>query len=113
MAKLQDELGSGQMNTLSEIMNMLTRQGYKDFTMTDLGMASKETNEIFRPGDIVIKKVHRFEGESNPEDMSVLYEIETNSGIKGMFLDAFGTYGDYDAQGVTKFFREVKREANP
>jgi hypothetical protein len=29
MAKLQDELAGGQMNTLSEVMNMLTEQGFK------------------------------------------------------------------------------------
>lgn len=111
--KTQDELAGGQMNTLSQVMNMLVEKGFKDFRMTDLGLACKETDEVFKPSDIVIKKVHRFEGESNPEDMSVLYEIESNTGTSGMFLDAFGTYGDYDAHDVTEFFRQVKREDNP
>lgn len=113
MTKLQDELAGGQMSTLSEVINMLAEQGYKDFTMTHMGLASKDTDEIFRPSDIVIKKVHRFEGESNPDDMAVLYEIVTQSGTKGMYLDAFGTYSDYDATEVAEFFRSVKREENP
>lgn len=111
--KTQDDLAGGQMFTLSQVMNSLVEQGFKDFRMTDLGLACKETDEVFRPSDIVIKKVHRFEGESNPEDMSVLYEIEANSGTKGLFLDAFGTYSDNSALEVAEFFRQVKREDNP
>jgi len=114
MDMIDDKNLNRQMNTLSETMNMLKERGYThEFQMTDLGFTCKDTTDIFTPEDLTIKAVHRFEGESDPSDMSILYEIETNSGIKGIFLDAFGTYGSYDGQELAEFLKKVKREDNP
>lgn len=99
------------METLSERMNKLKAKGYShDFQMTDRGMVCKETGEIFKPEDLVIRSVYRFEGESNPEDMSILYKIEAKSGTKGLFLDAYGAYGSYDGQELAEFLKQVRRE---
>ncbi len=114
MIDLTSENSSQKMSTLTEVMEMLKKNGYEnDFQMTDRGMTSKGTNEVFKPEDLVIKGVFRFEGESNPEDMSVLYQMESKSGTKGIFLDAFGFYGSYDGQELAEFFRQIKREDDP
>jgi hypothetical protein len=42
----------------------------------------------------VIREVHRFEGESDPDDMSVVYAIEGKDGTRGVIVDAFGIYAD-------------------
>ena len=47
------------------------------------------------PADrVVITEYHRFEGVSDPDDMSILYAIETRSGLRGTLADAFGVYAD-------------------
>jgi hypothetical protein len=37
---------------------------------------------------------YRFEGISNPDDMSILYAIETSDGRRGTLVDAYGFYSD-------------------
>ena len=39
-------------------------------------------------------EVHRFEGNTDPEDESVLYAIRTPDGLHGTLVGAFGTYAD-------------------
>ncbi|MGE5412356.1 MAG: phosphoribosylpyrophosphate synthetase [Clostridiales bacterium] len=99
------------MNTLSEVMNKMREKGYEyDFQMTDLGLSCKKTNEVFKPEELVIKGVYRFEGESNPDDMSVLYTIAANSGTKGLLVDTFGAYSSVSGMEFAEFMKKVKRE---
>lgn len=42
--------------------------------------------------DFNVVKYYRFEGDSNPDDNSVLYVIETLGGDKGLLVDAYGAY---------------------
>ncbi len=56
------------------------------------------------PNDIQIVAEHRYEGISNPSDMSILYVIETNKGEKGTFLMAYGPEANFDD---AEFFRRV------
>jgi hypothetical protein len=60
----------------------------------------------FLPDEICVVEVHRFEGVSDPDDMSVLYALETRNGIHGTLADAFGVYAD---PGVGAFMKEVAR----
>ncbi|MGE5432123.1 MAG: hypothetical protein ACM3QX_13660 [Syntrophomonadaceae bacterium] len=99
------------MYTLSETINHLRDKGYtKDFQMTDLGMACKETQEVFKPEELTIERVYRFEGESNPDDMSALYLMKAKNGTKGLFVDAYGAYSSYDGIEMMEFLKKVKRE---
>jgi hypothetical protein len=41
-----------------------------------------------------INDFYRFEGASDPDDMSVIYAVETADGTRGTLIDAFGTYAD-------------------
>jgi hypothetical protein len=47
---------------------------------------------------------YRFEGITNPEDMEVLYAIETVNGKKGTLVDAYGIYADPE---VDEFVKEM------
>ena len=82
-----------KMNTLSEIMKILRTEGYKeDFEMTNRGFITKNHNLELSPKYRKIRKIYRFEGESNPADNSVLYAMETNNNIKRILVDAYRTY---------------------
>jgi len=52
------------------------------------------TDQRFRPEDVTIQDYYRFEGVSDPDDMSVIYALEASDGTRGVLVDAFGTYAD-------------------
>lgn len=102
---------ANDMSTLSRVMEKLIESGYKhEFRVTEKGCELAGTDEVFTPEDLLIVRVFRFEGVSDPADMSVLYAVETSSGKKGYLLDAFGTYSDYDTDLFAKFISQVPVE---
>ena len=50
-----------------------------------------ETNKSYQPDELVIVNTYRFEGESDPGDMTILYAIEAEDGSKGLCMDAYGS----------------------
>lgn len=98
-------LNQNYMSTLSQVIPALREKGYiNDFELIEGGMISKQTNEIFQPTDLTIERVYRFEGDSNPDDMAVLYGVKANNGTMGIIIDAYGTY-DNDELG--DFLKDV------
>ena len=83
-----------RLETLSQVMEMLrTERGYEeDFNLLDDHLELKASNELFSHDDFVVDEVFRFEGVSDPADMSVLYAITTSTGRKGILVDAYGAY---------------------
>jgi hypothetical protein len=76
-------------------MNALKKHGYKvDFVIEEEGLRCTENDatRLYKPEEVRIVNFYRFEGESDPADMSILYVIETVDGLKGTLSDAFGTY---------------------
>jgi len=100
-----------EMTTLSETMNNLKDKGYTDdFEIEKELLVGKETTRKYHSDELTIKEVYRFEGNSDPADMSVLYAIETDDGDKGVYVDAFGTYGDQNEDTAAEFLQQVRIE---
>ena len=82
--------------TLLDALNDLISRGYtEDFNVDvdDDAMECKEKNLKMTADEFEIDEFYRFEGESNPADMSILYGISSDKyGIKGTLVSAFGTY---------------------
>ena len=99
-----------EMDTLSQVIEMLQRKGFiENFQMGKDGFTAKKNGSKLKPQNVKIRKVYRFEGQSNPDDMSVLYALETDTGIKGILIDAFGTYAGNDVE-LIDFLKQVKTE---
>lgn len=76
-------------------INELARRGFTDgFRVVDASLQVLRTGKMLRARDLVIREVYRFEGISDPDDMAVVYAIESTSGIQGTLIDAFGVYAD-------------------
>jgi hypothetical protein len=61
---------------------------------TKLELKNMETDKTYQPKEVSLDRVIRFEGRSNPADMSVLYALTViSSDEKGLLVDAYGTYG--------------------
>jgi len=68
--------------TLTHVVEELARRGYKEhFQVADARLHALGTGERFDPKDIVIRGYYRFEGVSDPDDMAIVYAIETASGV--------------------------------
>ena len=48
----------------------------------------------YDPEDLLAVEHYRFEGESDPGDMSILMALESKDGRKGYVVSAYGTYAD-------------------
>lgn len=93
------------MDTLSEGMAALREQGFtRDFEVDGEGLRAGGGNRFYAPEEVRILQVSRFEGKSNPSDMSILYALETSDGERGMLVDAYGVYG---SEAVSAFIRAV------
>lgn len=79
--------------SLAEAITGLQGEGYTaDFNLCDAGVENKHKKEVHSADQLNVVKYYRFEGMSNPDDNTVLYVIETNSGEKGLLMDAYGAY---------------------
>jgi hypothetical protein len=89
-----------QFNTLIEAIDALRLEGYtEDFNLQQTFLecrAGKVLHDEFH-----VDKVFRFEGDTNPDDESVLYAISAEKyGIKGVLVNAFGIYSDQIADEI-------------
>ena len=104
---MQTKSTTEDMKTLSFCLNKLTLDGYtEDFKAGERGLLSLQHEKIYEPGQIQVNNFFRFEGASDPADNAILYAIETDDGIKGTLVDAYGPYAD---PKVISFMEEVER----
>jgi len=93
------------MMTLSGTIERLNGEGYTaHFGVVGNRLRAFESGETFGAHEVMIRAYERFEGVSNPDDMAVVYAIESLSGMRGSLVDAFGVYAD---SGVGAFLRDV------
>ncbi len=96
--------------TLTAMEERLRKEGFKaDFKVTDGRLTMMDnggaTPKTWEPADVRIVDFYRFEGESNPDDMSILYAIESVDGTKGTISNSYGPMADSD---VDAFLVEVE-----
>ncbi len=82
-------------DTLSQALNDLQNRGFHhDFNLLENCIECKSKQNLYDPVQFNVLEVYRFEGMTNPGDNSVLYAIETEDGVKGTLVDAYGVYAD-------------------
>jgi hypothetical protein len=92
---MEEDMKVNKYRSLTEAIEKLQERGYRDsFVLADKGLRFTGTGEVFDAADLKIVEHHRFEGQSNPDDMAIMYVVESLSGRRGTIVDAFGTYGD-------------------
>ena len=91
--------------TLAGAIDDLARRGFTEsLAVVGNGLRTTKTQKVFRPDEVVIREYRRFEGVSDPDDMSIVYAIETEGGIRGTLVDAYGVYAD---PAVSAFLSKV------
>ena len=79
----------------TDYINRYEKMGYTDAYRFADGCLKGLTSKVdYDAKDVTIVKEHRYEGMSNPSDMSILYVLETSDGRKGTLLAAFSPTAD-------------------
>jgi hypothetical protein len=76
---------------MSDAIRRLQAEGYTGnwFANGDHDLECSETGEVCDPGEVQIDHILRFEGQSDPGDMMILFALQTPAGAKGIYTAAF------------------------
>lgn len=90
--------------TLVDAINGLRTQGYtEDLNIEENYINCTNSKHQLSPDDFHVDKFFRFEGESDPEDQTVLYAISSDKyNMKGILVNGYGIYGDSETNEVIK-----------
>jgi hypothetical protein len=97
-----------EMTTLSSVLERLRiKKIDNEFRWTPEGFTAGK-GKVYTPDQLTIIKTYRFEGESDPSDMEILYIIKANDGLIGYSIDAYGAYSNHeDEEGYDNFIRQI------
>lgn len=82
-------------STMVELLSYLKDEGYSvNFNLLQNSIECRDEGIELSPEMFEVVNFFRFEGESNPDDSSIVYAIESNNGLKGVLVNAYGAYSD-------------------
>jgi len=101
------------MTDEQKCINHLEAHGYTDqFKVEKKCLISvTDSKKKYKPSDLKCVNFYRFEGVSDPGDMSIVYAIETGDGKKGTLTDGYGTSSDDDTGEFMKLVDVSKQVA--
>src|SRR5438128_11275975 len=88
--RLDCSKGSGRSPMASErtALECLDREGFTEhFAVDGASLRGLDGGKTFRPDEVLIRKLARFEGVSDPDDMSIVYAIESRDGTRGTLIE--------------------------
>lgn len=89
--------------TLSEATHELTRRGYiTDFNLRGECVECPALQLQLTPEHFTVDEFHRFEGMSSTDDNSIVFAITSDTGAKGVLVDAYGVYASNLSEGMIK-----------
>ncbi len=84
-----------EYTTETEAINDLASRGYTEsFSIENGALNYQSLGMILHPEDFEVVEAYRFEGITDPGDMSAVYAIESKDGHKGVLVMAYGTYSE-------------------
>ncbi|MGH7232218.1 MAG: phosphoribosylpyrophosphate synthetase [Nitrospiraceae bacterium] len=89
--------------TMEEAVQNLTQRGFtSNFEFLNNAFRAVDTGKTFAADDLTIVEHHRFEGASDPDDLSIVYAIEAKDGTRGTVADAYGPYANAELGAFLK-----------
>lgn len=81
--------------SLVDALDDLKKRGYEaDFATEATCLYCGDLDLRLNPEEFKVDEVYRFEGNSNPDDNTVLYAISSSTGVKGTLVDGYGVYSE-------------------
>jgi hypothetical protein len=89
-------------NNLVEATNDLMKRGYTENLSLEGDTVDDKGKSIqMKADDFEIDEFYRFEGASNPDDMSIIYAVTSRKyNLKGVLINAFGTYANNGSSAI-------------
>ncbi|MEO6849498.1 MAG: phosphoribosylpyrophosphate synthetase [Mucilaginibacter sp.] len=88
--------------SLVDATNDLYKRGYTaNLSLEGDTVDDKDQNIHMGADDFEIDEFYRFEGQSNPSDMSIVYAVNSvKYQLKGVLVNAFGTYANNSPSAI-------------
>lgn len=84
-------------NHVLERLEKLEKEGFKDQVMfRDSKLINLTSKQRYNSDQIISCREYRFEGMSNPSDLSLLFALEFDDKSKGTLTAAYGPKGDVE-----------------
>jgi hypothetical protein len=89
--------------SLSDATNGLKSRGYvHDFNLQGHCIECLALRLQLTPEHFTIDEFHRFEGMSSVDDNSIVFAIASDTGVKGVLVDAYGVYASNLSEEMIK-----------
>jgi cytochrome c peroxidase len=86
---------------VKDALDKLKEEGYTtDFNLEENCIACHAGK--FNHDEFEITAIYRYEGDSNPDDESTVYAIESKSGLKGVLVTSYGAYSENLSDEILK-----------
>ena len=94
--KQETFLGSiERIESLAEVLSKCEQQGFTErFIVLKNALFAPSVGRHYRPEELFILDVYRYEGLSDPSDNGIVYALATVDGVRGTFIDAYGVYAN-------------------
>lgn len=90
-------------STVSEAVEGLKARGFKtDFEFINGQFRGFKDGRFFKAEELTIVEHYRFEGISDPDDESIVFAIESDDGVRGVLVDAYGIYASPELAAFLK-----------
>ena len=101
---------NNDMSPMVKVLADLNQSGYTtQFKACEKGVTSMDTQKCYKPKEVEVRHFYRFEGESSPDDSSIVYAIETKNGEKGTLIDSYGAYSDPHVEAFIKQVKSIEK----
>ena len=99
------------MDPLSKVMKELQEKGFtENFSVEDNHLVNKDKNKRYSAKQVKLLYEYRTEGESNPDDLSMLFGLSCDDESKGIVVAAYGAAADTSAIEFINFVDKTDAE---
>jgi len=97
--------------TMVDALEKLRQKGYRhSLEITGDSLLRADNGALIEPAQATIVDTYRFEGESDPDDMAVVYAVEAvardGSELKGVLVETFGAYAEPEYARVAECLKK-------
>lgn len=101
----------GRLSPMLEVIEELKESGYTmEFFVNDGKIHDRDRSQYFEPENMKIDNIYRFEGQSDPEYMGILYAISDNKGTKGYISNAYGPQANAETDEMIDKMEDASKD---